>query len=169
MIDMARSADLVTWIQTDLTVRMAEETVAALGFRARLISDRTGARLTGARCFGEILTPRQTLAATKDISVRAARAKWVIRETPSIWWARFAWIRIWLADTAVGTDFAKWAVEPIAAIGAYPKAADLVPRAIATAAALFTVPVTAAMKVTAILLAAVFSSVAFAPAADHSL
>ena len=92
MIDVTGPANLVTWIQADFLVWVAEEPLATLGIRARLIPDCAGARFAVARCLGEIFTPGQALAAAKHPSVRAAPTERIVREAPGIGRAFFTGI-----------------------------------------------------------------------------
>ena len=84
LIDVARASNLMARIQAHFLIRVAKETIAALGVRTRLIADRAGARLAVAGLLGQILTPRQAFAATEEPSRRAAGPERIVRETPGI-------------------------------------------------------------------------------------
>lgn len=169
LIDMAWPADLTARVQADLLSRMAEETIAAFGLRTRLIPYRAGARLAVAHFFGEILAPREALAAAEYVTVRAARTERIVWEAPRVWWARFARIPKWLADASVGTNLTGGTIESIATISAKSQTANLVTWTVITAAAFFAESVPTATKLAAVLLAAVFDRVTNVPTADFSL
>lgn len=83
-VDSAWAANLMARIQANLPVRVAEEPIATFSIRAGLIALRAGARLAVAPLFREILTPRQALAAAKDITLGTARTERIVREAPGI-------------------------------------------------------------------------------------